>query len=140
MPNERRCGAGPQRRAERATVRWLVAGAIALAGCGTHPVPAPEPRPTPVSRGAASGVDERWADSVLRSMPLRDRAAQLVWPWILGDYVPEGSAEWGRIVGFVHDEHVGGFIISVGSPLDIAVKLNALQRASALPLLVGADL
>jgi beta-N-acetylhexosaminidase len=35
---------------------------------------------------------------------------------------------------------VGGLIISVGSPLDIASKLNTLQRRSRLPLLVSADL
>jgi len=35
---------------------------------------------------------------------------------------------------------IGGLIISVGSPLDIASKLNALQQRSRLPLLVSADL
>jgi len=35
---------------------------------------------------------------------------------------------------------VGGIIISVGSPYDIAAKLNSLQRRSKLPLLVSADL
>jgi beta-N-acetylhexosaminidase len=30
--------------------------------------------------------------------------------------------------------------MSIGSPIEMAVKLNALQRLSALPLLVGADL
>ncbi len=37
-------------------------------------------------------------------------------------------------------DHVGGVIISVGAPLDIAAKLNALQRTSPLPLLVSADM
>ena len=45
-----------------------------------------------------------------------------------------------RVERLVRDQHVGGFIISVGSPLEIANKLNALQQASPLPLLVGADL
>ena len=65
---------------------------------------------------------------MLASLSLRDRAAQLVWPWVLGDYVPEGSAEWARIRRLVTEQHVGGFIVSVGSPIDIAAKLNALQR------------
>jgi beta-N-acetylhexosaminidase len=77
---------------------------------------------------------------VLATLSLRDRVAQLVWPWLLGDYVPDGSAEWARLSRLVREEHVGGVIVSVGSPLDIAVKLNALQRESALPLLVSADL
>src|SRR5688572_30906078 len=81
-----------------------------------------------------------WADSVLAAMPIRDRVAQLVWPFVLGDYVPEGSAEWDRIRRLVTEQHVGGFIVSVGAPIDIAVKMNALQDLSALPLLISADL
>jgi beta-N-acetylhexosaminidase len=81
-----------------------------------------------------------WADSIIRAMSVRDRAAQLIWPFILGDYVPEGSAEWGRIRRLVEDQHVGGFIVSVGGPMDIAAKINALQDMSTLPLLVSADL
>jgi beta-N-acetylhexosaminidase len=73
-------------------------------------------------------------------MSIRDRVAQLVWPWVLGDYVPEGSAEWARIRRLVTEQHVGGFIVSVGSPIDIAVKINALQELSDLPLLISADL
>ena len=81
-----------------------------------------------------------WADSILAAMPIRDRVAQLVWPFVLGDYVPEGSAEWDRIRRLVTEQHVGGFIVSVGAPIDIAVKMNALQDLSALPLLISADL
>jgi beta-N-acetylhexosaminidase len=36
--------------------------------------------------------------------------------------------------------HVGGLIVSVGSPLDIAAKLNRLQERSTLPLLIASDL
>lgn len=82
---------------------------------------------------------DAWVDSALSRLTLRDRAAQMVWPWILGDYVAEHSAEWTRLRGLVRDEHVGGFIVSVGAPLEIAAKLNALQRASDLPLLMSAD-
>ncbi len=88
---------------------------------------------------AAPASSDRWVDSVITSLSLRDRAAQMVWPFILGDYVPENSAEWARLSGLVRDQHVGGFIVSVGAPLEIAAKLNALQRLSELPLLVSAD-
>jgi beta-N-acetylhexosaminidase len=91
-----------------------------------------------------TGADARrttaWVDSVLHTLSLRDKAAQLVWPWILGDYVAENSAEWTRISNLVTQEHVGGFIVSVGAPMDIAAKINDLQRLSHLPLLVSADL
>ena len=80
-----------------------------------------------------------WATRALKRMTLRQKAAQLVWPWILGDYVPEGSPEWGRLMQLVLEDEVGGFIVSVGTPTEIASKVNALQRLSALPLLMSAD-
>lgn len=91
--------------------------------------------------GAARGLrDGTWADSVLATMSLRDKAAQLVWPWVLGDYTAADDPTYRRVEQLVRQQHVGGIIISVGSPTEIASKLNALQRASPLPLLVGADL
>lgn len=95
---------------------------------------------SPPQRSPAERADLAWADSVLLTLPLRDKVAQLVWPWILGDYVAESTAEWRRVAALVSEQHVGGVIVSVGSPTDVAVKLNALQRQSALPLLVSADL
>ncbi|MGH7712236.1 MAG: glycoside hydrolase family 3 protein, partial [Gemmatimonadaceae bacterium] len=99
----------------------------------------------PAAGGAVAAVVANppaspWADSVLRTLSLRDKVAQLVWPWTLGDYVSETSSEWQRIVRHATEDHVGGFIVSVGSPVEIATKINALQRASELPLLVSADL
>lgn len=112
-----------------------VAAIAGLLGCQSNPTPV-----TTSPRTVASEASGRWADSVLRSLSLKDRAAQLVWPWILGDYVPEGSPEWIRLTRFVREQHVGGFIMSVGSPLDIASKANALQLESSVPLLFSADM
>ena len=81
----------------------------------------------------------RWADSVLATMSPRDRAAQLVWPQLFGDYTPTSSPGWTRVEQLIAREHVGGFIMSIGSPTETAEKLNAMQRLSALPLIVGAD-
>jgi beta-N-acetylhexosaminidase len=81
-----------------------------------------------------------WPDSVLASLSLRDKAAQLVWPMVFGDFAPVTSAAWDRAHRYVTQDHVGGLVMSVGSPIEIAEKLNALQRRSNLPLIVGADL
>ncbi|MEP6691372.1 MAG: glycoside hydrolase family 3 N-terminal domain-containing protein [Gemmatimonadaceae bacterium] len=72
-------------------------------------------------------------------MSLRDKAAQMVWPWMLGDYLADNDPASRRLESYVTTEHVGGFIVSLGAPFEIAQKLNALQRLSALPLIVGAD-
>ena len=76
----------------------------------------------------------------MASLSLRDKAAQLVWPMVFGDYASTSSANWGRSQTYVSNEHIGGLVMSVGAPMEIAQKLNAMQRLSSVPLLVGADL
>ncbi|MBA3466260.1 MAG: hypothetical protein H0T21_02545, partial [Gemmatimonadaceae bacterium] len=90
----------------------------------------------------ASATDVRadWADSVLRSLTLREKAAQIVWPTVLGDYASGDSPQWRRLTEYITQEKVGGFTISVGSPTELAAKLNALQSMSGIPMLFGADL
>src|SRR5205814_8532915 len=48
--------------------------------------------------------------------------------------------QWRRLTQYIQQEKVGGFTISVGSPIELAAKLNALQTMSKIPLLFGADL
>src|SRR5437773_9634652 len=86
-----------------------------------------------------AGGSDAWIDSVMASLSPRDRAAQLVWPQVFGDFTPVTSAAWQRVDQLITREHVGGFIMSVGSPLETAEKLNAMQRLSAAPLIIGAD-
>ena len=73
-------------------------------------------------------------------MTLREKVAQLIWPSVFGDYVSGDSPQWRRLTQYVQQEKVGGFTISVGSPIEVAAKLNALQSMSKVPLLFGADL
>jgi beta-N-acetylhexosaminidase len=115
------------------------AGSTPVPTSGTTVISSAEPAPAPVLRRDPAS-DVRWADSVLATLSLRDKAAQMVWPWVLGDYTPDDDANFRRIQALMRDQHLGGLIISVGSPTEIAAKLNALQRSSPLPLLVGADL
>src|SRR6266568_7155076 len=90
--------------------------------------------------GSAKIAADHWADSVLSSLTLRDKAAQMVWPPVLGDYTSGDSPQWQRLTSYVSTEKVGGFTISVGSPTEVASKLNALQSMSRIPMLFGADL
>ena len=90
----------------------------------------PSTRPTP---------NGDWVDSLMASMSPRDRAAQLVWPQLFGDFTPASSVSWRRIAEQISQQHVGGFIMSIGSPIETAEKINTMQRLSALPLVFGAD-
>jgi len=80
-----------------------------------------------------------WADSVLATLSPRERAAQLVWPQLFGDFTADSSTSWLRLQRMVQAERVGGFVMSIGSPIETAAKLNALQDMSRVPILVGAD-
>src|SRR4051812_39855285 len=114
--------------------RSLLCGASfagVLAGCAATTSRAPI---------AGPAGHEAWADSVLATLSLRDKVAQMVWPWVLGDYTASDDPAYRRVERLVREQHLGGIIISVGSPTEIAAKLNALQRVSTIPLLVGADL
>ena len=79
-------------------------------------------------------------DAVLASLSTRQKAAQLVVPWLAGSYAAFDDSAFQIATRWVDSLQVGGIIISVGSPFDIAAKLNTLQRRSRLPLLISADL
>jgi beta-N-acetylhexosaminidase len=66
--------------------------------------------------------------------------AQLVMPWVAGSYAAFDDSAYTVAQRWVDSLGVGGIIISVGSPLDVAMKLNRLQQRAGVPLLVAADL
>src|SRR6266704_2853258 len=102
-----------------ATVAGCAGGQVV--GRAGQPVPPPS-SPIPVS------VD---------SLPTRQKVAQLVVPWLTGSYTAFDDSLFQVAARWVDSLEIGGLIVSVGSPFDIAAKLNALQRRSRLPLLVS---
>jgi beta-N-acetylhexosaminidase len=75
------------------------------------------------------------------ALTVRQKVAQLVMPWIAGDYWALDAAAMDSALRLVRDDGVGGIIVGVSpSPYDVAEKLNTLQRAARIPLLVAADL
>jgi beta-N-acetylhexosaminidase len=79
-------------------------------------------------------------ERLIDSLPLRAKVAQLVMPWLAGSYAAFDDSAFVVAQRWVDSLQLGGIIVSVGSPLDVAMKLNRLQRRSPLPLLVAADL
>src|SRR5467141_3284989 len=97
-----------------------------LAACGGTRAVGPAPQPA--------------VDAVLSRLTQRQKVAQLVVPWLGGNYMALDDSAFQIATRWVDSLEVGGIIISVGSPYDIAAKLNTLQQRSRLPLLVSADL
>jgi beta-N-acetylhexosaminidase len=91
----------------------------------------------------AGGLDAEgraWVERTLASLSLREKAGQLVFPWIGGEYAAEDSPEMDRLLEWVEQEGIGGIVISIGLPHSYAAKLNAIQRRSRVPLLVTTDM
>ncbi len=111
---------------------------VVLCACGggaAGPAASPQPEPFRPDLRAVPEVDD-----LLATLSVRDKIAQLVVAWIPGTYAAYDADAFARMETWVDSLHVGGIIVSVGSPLDIAAKLNRLQQRSALPLLVASDL
>jgi len=145
----------------RTVAGWVTCGAAALGtwSCGPGRTealvatpPAPEPEPVVEVLPAQPEVPEdplpppqareprTWAETTFEQLTLREKVGQLIMPWVLGDYAPEGSPSHERVAEYVHNQGIGGVIMSVGTPLEVAAKLNDLQGHARIPLLVGADL
>lgn len=80
-----------------------------------------------------------WAERTLAEMTLEEKVGQMMMPFVIGDFAPEGSPGHERIARFI-DDGIGGVIMSVGMPTEVAAKLNDLQTHAKYPLLVAADL
>lgn len=85
-------------------------------------------------------LDSLAVERLLDSLPLAARVAQLVMPWIPGGYAATDDSVFTVAQRWVDSLGVGGIIVSIGSPFDVASRLNRLQGRSALPLLMASDL
>jgi beta-N-acetylhexosaminidase len=111
---------------------------VLVIGCASARPPV---LPSPVPPGdQAVGRSGGQVDSLLARLTVRQKVAQLTVPWLAGSYTALDDSLFGVATRWVDTLELGGLIVSVGSPFDIAAKLNALQRRSRLPLLVSADL
>ncbi|MBA2689066.1 MAG: glycoside hydrolase family 3 C-terminal domain-containing protein [Gemmatimonadaceae bacterium] len=112
----------------------VLIGASILASCAS-----PQGGRANLPAASLALTGSAWVDSVMRTLTLRDKVAQMVWPSTWGDYAATNSNQWKNLSKLVREEKVGGFTMSVGSPTEIATKINALQGMSGIPLIFGAD-
>jgi hypothetical protein len=138
--------------------RWGAPLGIAAAGafwlaCSSHTPPpaasAPpieadtasaraEPAPPPPRDTVPARIATPWTDSVLPTMSLRAKAAQLIVRWVPGNATDAKAAAAAR--DWVATDSIGGVIVGPGTAMQLAQTTNALQGAAALPLFVAADL
>jgi len=124
-----------------------LAGVIVAFGCATSvsPAPTPEPGPghlrdvPPSLTAPLPASATAWIDRTMRDLTLRERVAQMHMFWLLGDYTSTTDSTFAMAIDRVELDKVGGVIMSLGTPIEVAAKVNALQSRASLPLLVGSD-
>ena len=130
----------PGQRARTWALAALAFGIVSCAKLGGG-VPVPGVAASPLAPGTPlNSASRRWVDQTLASLSLRDRVAQMVMVWVLGDYTSTTDPAFAEARRWVADDHVGGVVMSLGSPIEVAAKVNDLQRAARVPLLVASDL
>lgn len=103
---------------------------------------------TKAKKPAPLTAEQRAAQSIMKSMSLRDRVAQLIVGTCYGDAPATKSAEYIKYKHWVRDLHIGGFIVANrvdhgavrnAEPHAMALFLNQMQKMSKTPLLIAAD-
>lgn len=101
---------------------------------------------------------ESWVAQTLDGMTLSEQIGQLITPSFFSNYTSSDSDTYDELVRFVHEHHVGGFLVfggrepaprvllnptygsvTLGHPLTAASLLNRLQAIARVPLLNAAD-
>ncbi|WP_420637162.1 glycoside hydrolase family 3 N-terminal domain-containing protein [Candidatus Palauibacter sp.] len=112
--------------------------AVTVFSCATAPGPAGS-NPAARNPAAQDPAAQDWVEETLAGLSLRDRVAQLVMVWLSGGYAPAGDEEFSRVEALARDDGIGGIVMSLGTPLGYAWRLNRLQADVRIPLLVAAD-
>ena len=137
----------------------VLAAAVSAASCASSPaptpttpakvaaVPHPAPTPLPVPRPGPfnprvplTPAQAKWVDSTLATLGLRERVGQMFMVWVLGDYTSYGDSSYAEVRRWIERDHIGGVSMSLGTPIEVAAKINNMQRLSRVPLLTSADL
>ena len=120
----------------------LLGAALALSICLYAAKPTAKIKKPPLT------PEQRAAQSLMKSMSLHDRVAQLVIGVAYGDVPSRKSPEYEKYRHWVHDLHIGGLIINNhvrnglvqnAEPHAFALFLNQMQKQAKTPLIVGGD-
>ncbi len=122
----------------------LTLAAVALsASCASTPPSVPAPAPTTARLSPNTPLtptQSAWVNRTLASLSLRERIAQMITVWVLGDYTSTGDSTFAEVRRWIEHDGIGGMTLSLGSPIEVAAKINALQALSRVPLEVSSDL
>jgi len=111
-------------------------------------LPAADPAPRPPKVDPRAAAERKAAQSILKSLSLHDRVAQMVIGIAYGDVPSLQSTEYRQYRHWIKDLQIGGLIVinhvqyglvRYAEPHAMALFLNQMQRLSKIPLLMAAD-
>ncbi|MCB9014019.1 MAG: serine hydrolase [Bacteroidales bacterium] len=81
-------------------------------------------------------ADSSWVDSVMKTLSLEDKIAQLM---MVNAYSNRDEQHFAEIDELITKYHIGGLIFFQGGPLRQAALTNRYQKLSKVPLLIAID-
>lgn len=111
----------------------LLLSAVALTACGRSAPSLPEASLAPWYADSLAGA---WADSVVKTLTLRERIAQ---SFVVSAYSNKSEAYEDALVQLVDEHRVGGVLFFQGTTVRQAELTNRLQSSAKVPLLVTID-
>jgi beta-N-acetylhexosaminidase len=130
------------------TVMQLRTITLAVLTLASIAAAAPAPAAAAKAKKPPLTAEQRSAQSILKSLSLRDRVAQMVIGVAYGDAPGTKSAEYEKFRHWVRDLKIGGLIVNNrvqnglarnAEPHTMALFLNQMQRLAKTPLIVGGD-
>src|SRR5262245_16314603 len=112
------------RAAAIAAIAFLAAACAPGGNAPETPQPTASAAANSMVNAPLTSAQQAWVEQMLRGLSLRDKVGQMIVMWIDGSYLPEGGPEYERLRTWVQDLKIGGIIMSVGPPMEIAAKLN----------------
>lgn len=125
-------------------VALLTAAALLGGACTSHHPATVPPGPavaSPLAPTAPLTAEQRaWVERTLASLSLRERVGQMVMVWQLGDYTNAEDSTFAEARRWIVNDGIGGVSMSLGTPVEVAAKLDAYQKLAKVPLLASSDL
>ncbi|HXX64918.1 MAG TPA: glycoside hydrolase family 3 N-terminal domain-containing protein [Bacteroidota bacterium] len=112
---------------------------LLLLACRTASVTVAPARPAPARQMGSDWSAPGAIDSLIASMTLEEKIAQMIMVRAYGHYYSSDSDAFERLARLVAERKIGGILMAQGDVYSEAVLINRIQSLARMPLLVAAD-
>ena len=84
-------------------------------------------------------ADKEWVENTLQKLTTKEKVAQMIMPWVMGNDRSTDTLEMVRIKQLITEFKVGGFIYFQGDIINEKEDIIKMQIMSDIPLLIASD-